>query len=87
MATSVSPIRPALKGAFACECGDGLCSVLVQASLEEYRLAAARPGRFLVAPGHNGFSGPSNVFAESARYAIIELAGRRRGAAVPLRQR
>jgi hypothetical protein len=82
MATSVSPIEPAIRGAFVCECGDAFCSVLVQASLEEYQLAARRPGRFLVAPGHNGFACPSNVFTESARFAIIELAERRRGGAL-----
>ena len=71
-----------------CECGDTRCSVLVHASLEEYQVAARRPGRFLVAPGHNGFACPSHVFAESTRYAIIELAGLRRSSVVvPLRQR
>jgi hypothetical protein len=83
MTTSTSPTRPVGRAAFACECGDRFCSVLVQASLEEYALAAARPGRYLVAPGHNGFLCASRVFAEGARFAILELAELRRSAVRP----
>ena len=79
MTISTRQTQPAHAAAFACECGDHGCSELVRASLQQYLVAARRPRTYLVAPGHNGFAGPSRVFIENAHYLIIELAALRRG--------
>jgi hypothetical protein len=60
---------------FLCECGERVCTEVVQMPLEAYEEVREHPARFVIVPGHKRLASET-VVDESDGYQVVEKAGR-----------